>query len=66
VARICNHCEDFENPVTAENGISVSYPIGGPEGAAADIDLYLHHECADAWSRDFNISLSSHAKAFGQ
>jgi hypothetical protein len=65
VAHTCNHCEDFKDPVTAENGISLSYPISGHEGGL-HIDLYLHHECADSWSRDFDISLLSHAKAVGQ
>jgi hypothetical protein len=63
VAHICNHCEDFENPVTADNGITVAYPV---EASGLQIDLYLHHECADACSRNFNMPLSSHAKAFGQ
>jgi hypothetical protein len=63
VAHTCNHCEDFENPVTPENGISLAYPV---DASGLQIDLYLHHECAEAWSRDFDIPLSSHAKAFGQ
>jgi hypothetical protein len=36
VTHPCSHCEDFENPVTPENGISVKYPVDGVE-----IDLYL-------------------------
>jgi hypothetical protein len=36
VTHPCSHCEDFENPVTPENGISVKYPVDGVE-----IALYL-------------------------
>jgi hypothetical protein len=58
VAHICNHCEDFEKPVTLENGISLKYPIYG-SASELQIDLYLHHHCAEAWSRDFDIPLPS-------
>jgi hypothetical protein len=58
VAHICNHCEDFEKPVTLENGISLKYPIYG-SASELQIDLYLHHRCAEAWSRDFDIPLPS-------
>ena len=61
MARICNHCEDFDDPVTPETGISIAYPVDHLQ-----IDLHLHHECAEAWSRDFDIPLSSYAKAIGQ
>lgn len=60
MAHICNHCEDFEKPVTSDNGISLKYPVNGA-ASELQIDLYLHHECAAAWSRDFNIPLPSHA-----
>ena len=53
VTRFCNHCENFENPVTSASGISVPCPVG----VGAYIDVHLHHECAEAWSRDFNIPL---------
>ena len=62
VAHICNHCEDFDRPVTPEGGISIAFPID----AKLRVDLYLHHECADAWAQDFDVSLSSYAKAIGQ
>jgi hypothetical protein len=62
VAHICNHCEDFTNPVTPESGTSVAYPID----AELHVNVYLHHECAEAWSQDFGLPLSLYAKAIGQ
>jgi hypothetical protein len=53
VTHFCNHCENFENPVTPASGISVPCPVG----VGAHIDVHLHHECAEAWSKDFNIPL---------
>jgi hypothetical protein len=64
VAQICNHCEDFKNPVTSENGIAIGYLVDKATGL--EIDLYLHHDCAEPWSQDFGIPVSSHAKAIGQ
>jgi hypothetical protein len=55
VSQPCSHCEDFKNLVTPENGISIKYPVYDVE-----IDLYLHHECARSWSRDFGVPLPSH------
>lgn len=54
MAQICNHCEDFKNPVTLENGTSLKYPV---ETQPVDVqfDLYLHDGCAEAWSRAFDI-----------
>jgi hypothetical protein len=52
VTQPCSHCEDFENPVTSENGISVKYPVYDVE-----IELYLHHDCAEAWSLEFGIPI---------
>jgi hypothetical protein len=51
VTHFCNHCEDFENPVTPTSGISVPYPLI----AGVCIEVHLHHECAVDWSKDFNI-----------
>ena len=62
MAQICNHCEDFDRPVTPEGGISIAYPIN----SELHVNFYLHHECADAWSQDFGVALSSYAKAMGQ
>jgi hypothetical protein len=56
VVYTCNHCEEGYEPVTPENGISLKYPVDGLE-----IDLYLHHACAEAWSREFGVPLPSHA-----
>jgi hypothetical protein len=61
VAQICNHCEDFKNPVTSENGITIGYLVD--EAAGLEVDLYLHHDCAAAWSNDFSIPISSQAEA---
>jgi hypothetical protein len=57
VAQICNHCEDFDNPVTAENGGSLSYPLESREGGL-QVELYLHHRCADCWAKDFGVQLA--------
>ena len=64
MAQICNHCEDFNNPVSSENGIAVGYLVD--KAAGLEVDLYLHHDCAEAWSQDFNVPIPSHAKAIGQ
>ena len=59
MARFCNHCENFENPVTPTTGISI--PYRATEGV--QIEVHLHHECAEAWSKDFNIPLSTEGTA---
>jgi CheY-like chemotaxis protein len=48
---LCGHCENHDDPVTAENGLSVSY------NAANDVqsEVHLHHQCASEWKR-FNVS----------
>jgi hypothetical protein len=61
VTYFCNHCENFENPVTSTNGISLPSPVA----AGVQIDVHLHHECAEAWSKDFNIPLALEARAVG-
>jgi hypothetical protein len=53
VARFCNHCENFENPVSPTAGISIPFPVNDE----LQIEVYLHRECAEAWSKDFNIPL---------
>jgi CheY-like chemotaxis protein len=49
---LCGHCENRDNPVTSENGLSVSY------NAADDIqsEVHLHHQCASEWSQRFKVS----------
>jgi len=59
VAHICNHCEDFNNPVTPNNGISFKYPVNTVAGEL-QMNLYLHGECAEAWSRDFDFPSPFH------
>jgi hypothetical protein len=61
VTHFCNHRENLENPVTPPSGIPVPYPVG----VGAHIDVHLHHECAEAWSKDFNIPLPTEARAIG-
>jgi hypothetical protein len=55
VTHFCNHCEDFERPVSLASGISIPFPVS----AELQIEVYLHRECAEAWSKDFNIPLST-------
>ena len=50
---VCGHCENHENPVTLDNGLSVSYEAA----KNVHIEIYLHHQCAGAWSQLFNIPL---------
>jgi hypothetical protein len=61
VTHFCNHCENFESPVTSTNGISIAYPVD----AELQIDVHLHNECAEAWSKDFDIPLALEARAVG-
>lgn len=61
MTHFCNHCEDFENPVTPTSGISVLFPVN----ADLQIEVHLHNECAEAWSKDFNIPLSKEVRARG-
>src|SRR5271156_61708 len=52
-AKICGHCEDQNNLVTPQNGVSVNYEIA--EGV--QIEIFLHHACAEAWSQHFHIPI---------
>lgn len=54
MTHICNHGEEGSKPVTPENGISLKYPVEGME-----LELYLHHACAAAWSSQFAIPLTA-------
>ena len=58
--QICSHCDNFDNPVSAESGISVVFRVD-----RVQLDLYLHYECAEAWARDFNTFLPAYTKAVG-
>jgi hypothetical protein len=53
VTHFCNHCENFEDPVSLTTGISIPVRVS----AELQIEVHLHHECAEAWSKDFNIPL---------
>lgn len=60
VTHFCNHCENFENPVTPASGISVPFLVN----AELQIDVYLHRECAE--SRKTSTSpLSMEQRALG-
>jgi uncharacterized HAD superfamily protein len=50
-AKVCGHCEDQLNLVRPDNGLSVIYNVT----ETLEIDIFLHHSCAAAWSRQFNI-----------
>jgi CheY-like chemotaxis protein len=56
---LCGHCENHDDPVTSENGLSVSY------NAANDVqrEVHLHHQCAGKWSQRLNVSLPNGAVA---
>jgi CheY-like chemotaxis protein len=58
---LCGHCENHDDPVTAENGLSVSY------NAANDVqsEVHLHHQCASEWKR-FNVSPPNGAVAVSE
>jgi hypothetical protein len=58
VTHFCNHCENFENPVTPTSGIAIAFPVN----AELQIEVHLHHECAEAWSKDFNIPLPTEVR----
>jgi CheY-like chemotaxis protein len=48
---VCGHCENYHSPVTAENGLSLCYNVESD----VKIKIFLHHDCAEAWSQSFNI-----------
>jgi CheY-like chemotaxis protein len=50
---ICGHCESRDNPVTLDNGLSVSYEAANN----VHIEIHLHHRCAGMWSQLFHIPL---------
>ena len=50
---VCGHCENHDNPVTLDNGLSVSYEVA----KNVHVEIYLHHQCAGAWSQLFHIPL---------
>jgi len=50
---ICGHCEDRNNLVTPQNGVSVAYYVI----ESLQIEVFLHNTCAEAWSQPFNIAI---------
>jgi len=52
-AKICGHCEDNNKLVMPENGVIVNYEIA----ESVQIEISLHHACAEAWSRQFHIPI---------
>jgi CheY-like chemotaxis protein len=52
---LCGHCENLDDPVTSENGLSVSY------NTTNDVprEVHLHHQCAGKWPERFNVSSNS-------
>jgi CheY-like chemotaxis protein len=50
---VCGHCEDYDSPVTAENGLSLFYKVESD----IKIEIFLHRECAGEWSQSFNIPI---------
>ena len=56
---LCGHCENHDDPVTLDNGLSVSY------NTANDVqsEVHLHHQCANKWSQRFEVSLPNGAVA---
>lgn len=58
---ICAHCENHDYVVTPENGFSVRYPVG----VNVDIEVFLHHCCAEDWAREFNVEIPPHVKGAG-
>ena len=59
---LCGHCENHDDPVTAENGLSVLY------NPANDVqsEVHLHHQCASEWSKRFNVSPPNGAVAVSE
>jgi CheY-like chemotaxis protein len=49
---LCRHCENLDDPVTAENGLRVSYnAANNPQS-----EIHLHHHCVSGWSERLNVS----------
>jgi len=59
---LCGHCENHDDPVTPDNGLSVSY------NTANDVrsEVHLHHQCASKWSQRFEVPLPNGAVAVSE
>ena len=57
--QLCGHCGNLDDPVTAENGLMVSYNTANN----VQREVHLHHQCASEWSERFDVSLRNGAVA---
>jgi hypothetical protein len=51
----CAHCEASDNPVTTQNGGSIVYRVS----EELDVEVFVHHDCANSWSQEFSLKLPS-------
>ena len=58
----CGHCDNHDDPVTAENGLRLS----GNAASGVQSEIHLHHQCASEWSERFNASSPSGAVAVSE
>jgi hypothetical protein len=49
----CAHCEDPVNPVTPQNGGSITYRVS----EKLDVEVFVHRYCANSWVQEFNLKL---------
>ena len=61
MTHFCNHCENFDDPVSLISGISIPFPVTDE----IQIQVHLHRECAAAWSKDFNVPLPTQTNSLG-
>lgn len=44
---VCNQCQDPHNPVTPENGGTITQQVGGFKTTLA----HVHNSCKEAWAQ---------------
>jgi CheY-like chemotaxis protein len=54
---LCGYCENRDDPVTAESGLSVSYKTANN----VQSEVHLHYQCTREWSQRLNDSLLNRA-----
>jgi CheY-like chemotaxis protein len=59
---LCGHCENLNDPVTAENGLRVSYNTANN----VQNEVHLHHQGASEWSERFDVSPRNGAVAVSE
>ena len=59
---LCGQCENLGDPVTAENGLRISYNTANN----VQSEVHLHHQCASEWSRRWNVSPPNDAVAVSE